>query len=216
MNKVTPQKKDVQQYFESFSVDIEPDTTSENGENAQNCPEAVHFMSESTTISDLLYQNQSVEPDSTSEDKVDQPKKKKIKPMSGIDSEAMSSGSMFEPSSNDQYLQYLVDSESQQETSTVQSTSKLEKIFEKPFQCPYPGCSHRVTHKKNLFRHKRQKHGAATANGARVVRRHICKICGKKNLNYSNFKRHHSGKHAGMPENYEEKSLELIDTANEE
>lgn len=198
---------------------MEADTTSENTENSQNCP-GMPLLPESNSVSDLLYQNQHVEPDSTSEGKDDQPTAKKIKPISDIYSGAMASGSAAESTSNDQYLQYLVSSDSQQAAAAAESmpliASNLEKIVEKPFQCPFPGCSYRVAHKKNLFRHKRQKHGSATANGNRVVYKHVCNICGKKNLNFSNFKRHHDTKHDGEPENYELKPFEVVDTLNEE
>lgn len=195
---------------------MEPDSTSENTENSPICPESMHLLSASNTISDLLYQNQPIEPDSTSEGKDDQTKKKKFKPTPEIGS----SSSTTESLSNDQYLQYLVDSEYQQETPIIASVSlpapNWEKIFEKPFQCPFPGCSYRVAHKRNIYRHKRQKHGTANANGNRLVSRHVCNICGKRNLNYSNFKRHHDANHADMSESYEEKRLELVDTINEE
>lgn len=219
LNKVTPRKKDIQQYLQSFSVEMAADTTSENTENSQNCPDMVS-LPESNSVSDLLYQNQHVEPDSTSEGKDDQPKEKKIKSTSEIYSGAMASGPAAESTSTDQYLQYIVPSDSQQTATVTESmpliAPNLEKIVEKPFQCPFPGCSHRVAHKKNLFRHKKQKHGSATANGNRVVHKHVCNICGKKNLNYSNFKRHHETKHDGEPENYELKPFEVVDTLNEE
>lgn len=218
LNKVTPRKSNetvlhvsAKQHYEEFSRNLtdalEPDSTSNNTEKISTHNS---FSVSKTAINELLYGNPPIEPDSTSEGMDELPRKKKmaIEPMPEMDSGSNSLA----------HMQYLVDSESsvmtQQETSAVVSqpieSSGMKKLLDKPFECPIPGCSYRVKHRRNLYRHKRQKHGFVTSEGIRIVKKHVCNICGKLNLNYDNYKRHHYEKHSDMPENFIEKSFEVV------
>lgn len=164
------------------SFNFAADSTSE--ENAEGCDVAMN----NSAISHLLYEpNGEVEPDSTSEEP---PKKKK---------KSNSKQSLEEPPKK------------KKKSNSKQSNSELEKLAIKPFKCPFPECSHRVKHKRNLYRHNKQTHGSLTPQGTHVVMRHVCNICGIKNLNYDNFNRHHQLNHADMPENFTEKQFEIVE-----
>lgn len=102
------------------------------------------------------------------------------------------------------------DQDRQIAVSPTPSNTQLEKLAEMPFQCPFPGCSYRVKHKKNLHRHRRQKHGKISSNGIQIIKKHVCNICQSKFLNYDNFRRHHQAKHPKLKENFTEKPFEIV------
>lgn len=160
---------------------------------------------------------ESFEPDSTSEENADG-----VGCEVAIDNDSSAiSHLLFDPlliepdSTSEEQPKKKKKSNSEQSVQAVGSESNFEKLPQKPFQCPFPGCSYRVSHKRNLFRHKRQTHGTMTPQGIRFVNRHVCNICGKKNLNYDNFKRHHQLNHDDVPEDFTIKSLEIVQNADE-
>lgn len=205
LNKVTPQKNNtstsaLKVHYESFSSNLidklhQPDSSTIS---SSTCNLA--------TIDALIYISPpTIEPDSTSEGKEEPQPPPQLLPLPLPKKSKRSDGSQ-------QYWQYLTDptNDDTLDGGPPDVVSGLETLLDKPFKCPFPDCSYRVKHRRNLNRHKKQKHGTITSNGIRIVMKHVCNICGAFNLNYSNFKRHHDAKDPEMLEDFTEKPFEFV------